>query len=277
MLRKTAIVSLVFIFTLFFSVLKAQSYTEIALKSVEALEQQKYDEAEQLIRQALALEPANVKNALLFSNLGLIQRNQEKYDDAIESYTFALNLTPYSIPVLLNRAAIYLELGEVKKSYVDYCLIIDLDSENIEALLMRAYINTIRRDYIAARIDYKKILSLDENHYNAQLGLATLLQTEKKYKEATEQLTQMITQHPQDALLLLARANVAFDMEQWDMALLDAEEAEKINPELADIFVLKGEIYIKIDKKHQAKTNLEQAILLGFPQVELSDLLKQCK
>ena len=277
MLRKTAIVSLVFIFTLFFSVLKAQSYTEIALKSVEALEQQKYDEAEQLIRQALALEPANVKNALLFSNLGLIQRNQEKYDDAIESYTFALNLIPYSIPVLLNRAAIYLELGEVKKSYVDYCLIIDLDSENIEALLIRAYINTIRRDYIAARIDYKKILSLDENHYNAQLGLATLLQTEKKYKEATEQLTQMITQHPQDALLLLARANVAFDMEQWDMALLDAEEAEKINPELADIFVLKGEIYIKIDKKHQAKTNLEQAILLGFPQVELSDLLKQCK
>lgn len=277
MLRKTATISLVFIFTLFFPVLKAQNYTDIAIKSIEALEQEKYEEAEQLIRQALALEPTNVKNALLFSNLGLIQRSQEKYDEAIESYTFALNLTPYSIPVLLNRAAIYLELGEVKKSYVDYCLIIDLDSENIEALLMRAYINSIRRDYVASRIDYKKILSLDENHYNAQLGLATLLQTEKKHKEATEQLTQMIEQHPQDALLLLARANVAFDMEQWDMALLDAEEAEKINSELADIFVLKGEIYLKMDKKHMAKTNLEQAILLGFPQVELSDLLRQCK
>lgn len=277
MLKKISVFFFVSLFSVSFAALNAQSYIDFALQGVEALEQEQYEEAEHLFREALKLDPTNVKNALLFSNIGLIQKKLGKYDDAINSYTLALNITPYSIPVLLNRAAIYLELGETKKSYVDYCLVLDLDAENSEALLMRAYINSINRDYVAARIDYKRILSLDENHYNAQLGLATLLQTEKKLKEAAELLTRMLQHYPQDALLFLARAHVAFDMEQWDMALLDAEEAEKINPDLPDLFVLKGQIFLKTDKKHLAKSSLEQAIQLGFPQVELSDLLKQCK
>ena len=41
--------------------------------------------------QALKLEPKNAKNALLFSNLGLVQRRLGEFDKALESYSFALN------------------------------------------------------------------------------------------------------------------------------------------------------------------------------------------
>ncbi len=261
----------------FLSLVRAQDYTELALQGIAAMEQEKYEEAEEFFQKALKLEPANIKNALLFSNMGTLFRMQKKYDEAIEAYTYALNITPHSLPILLNRATVYMELGETRKAYIDYCQVLDLESENIEALLMRAYISMTNRDYVAARIDYKKILSLDENHYNAQLGLATLAQAEKKFKEANEILTRMINERPKDELLLLARANVFFELEQWEMALLDVEAAEALNAESAELFALKGELYLNTGKKHLAKTSFERAILLGFPQVELSDLLKQCK
>ncbi|MDD2644659.1 MAG: tetratricopeptide repeat protein [Bacteroides sp.] len=257
--------------------IQAQDYTELAIQGIEALEEGAYEEAEEFFKKALQLEPANIKNALLFSNLGSIQRMQRRYDEALESYTLALNITPYSIPILMNRATAYMELGELRKAYIDYCKVLDLDSEAIEALLMRAYIAVSNRDYGAARIDYNRILSLDETHYNAQLGLATLAQTEKRYSEATDILNRMIHDHPQDDLLLLARANVAFDQEQWDVALLDLEEAESINSQSAEVQALMGKVFLKMEKKHLAKKAFENAIQLGYPQVELSDLLKQCK
>ena len=67
--------------------------------------------AEELLLQALKLEPKNAKNAMLFSNLGLVQRRLGEYDKALESYSFALNFAPLAVPILLDRAAINLEMG----------------------------------------------------------------------------------------------------------------------------------------------------------------------
>ena len=57
------------------------------------------------------MEPKNAKNALLFSNLGLVQRRLGEFDKALESYSFALNFAPLAVPILLDRAAIYMEMG----------------------------------------------------------------------------------------------------------------------------------------------------------------------
>lgn len=62
-----------------------------------------------LFEEALKLEPANMRNSMLFSNLGTVQHRLGKIDKAIESYTLGLNLAPYSVTILLNRAALYLE------------------------------------------------------------------------------------------------------------------------------------------------------------------------
>lgn len=101
--------------------------------------------------QALKLEPKNAKNALLFSNLGLVQRRLGEFDKALESYSFALNFAPLAVPILLDRAAIYMEMGKTDRAYTDYCQVLDEDKQNKEALLMRAYIYVLRRDYPALR------------------------------------------------------------------------------------------------------------------------------
>ena len=162
--------------------------------------------------QALKLEPKNAKNALLFSNLGLVQRRLGEFDKALESYSFALNFAPLAVPILLDRAAIYMEMGKTDRAYTDYCQVLDEDKQNKEALLMRAYIYVLRRDYPAARIDYNRLLELDPQSYSGRLGLATLEQKEGKFREALEILNKMLAATPEDATLYIARADVEREM-----------------------------------------------------------------
>ena len=118
----------------------AQTYQQLSEKAIEYIEMDSLHKAEELLLQALKLEPKNAKNAMLFSNLGLVQRRMGEYDKALESYSFALNFAPLAVPILLDRAAINLEMGNTDRAYTDYCLVLDEDKQNKEALLMRAYI-----------------------------------------------------------------------------------------------------------------------------------------
>ena len=90
----------------------SQTYQELSERAVAATEQDSLSLAEKYIEQALKMEPANPHNAMLFSNLGTIQRRQHRYEQALDSYTLALNIAPRAIPALMNRAALYLELGK---------------------------------------------------------------------------------------------------------------------------------------------------------------------
>lgn len=263
----------------------AQSYQKFCDRAIACTEQDSLSQAEEYIRQALKLEPANPHNALLFSNLGTIQRRQHQYEQALESYNFALNIAPRTVPILLNRAAIYLELGKNNLAQADYSLVLDLEKDNEEALLMRAYIYMQQRDYKMAKTDYERLLRINPANYNARLGLATLEQKEAKYEEALIILNDMLAakgEHSQlsdlqRAMLYVARAGVEKDMQHTDMALLDLAEAIQLDESQIEAYLIRGEIYLAQKKKELAKRDFEKAISLGIPQADLRDLLQQCK
>ena len=71
-----------------------QTYDDLIHKAMDAVEMDSLQQAEQLFTEALKLEPANMRNALVFSNLGTIQRRMGKKKEALESYSLALNRTP---------------------------------------------------------------------------------------------------------------------------------------------------------------------------------------
>lgn len=255
----------------------AQTYQQLSEKAVECIEKDSLLQAEELLVKALKMEPKNAKNALLFSNLGLVQRRLGEFDKALESYSFALNFAPLAVPILLDRAAIYMETGKADRAYTDYCQVLDEDKRNKEALLMRAYIYVTRRDYPAARIDYNRLLEIDSQSYSGRLGLATLDQKEGKFREALEILSKMIVESPDDPVLYIARADVEREMKHDELALVDLEEAIRLDASSADAYLLRGNIYLSQKKKALAKADLEKAISLGVPPADLHEQLKQCK
>lgn len=268
---------LIFLFTFFSLSLSAQSYQELSGRAVDCIEKDSLAEAEKLLTEALKLEPKNPHNALLFSNLGLVQRRLGRYEEAVDSYSYALNIAPLAVPILLNRAALYLELGLQDKAYVDYCQVMDVDKTNAEALLMRAYIYVMRRDVKAARLDYDRLLELDPQSYSGRLGLATLEQKEGRYRESLDLLNKLIAENPGDAILLVARADVERDMNHEDLALIDLEEAIRLAPSSTEAYLLRGDIYLAQKKKGLAKFDFEKAISLGVSPSELHEQLKQCR
>ena len=257
------IIALLFCFP---AVAFAQTYQQLSERAIECIEKDSLPKAEELLLQALKLEPKNAKNALLFSNLGLVQRRLGEFDKALESYSFALNFAPLAVPILLDRAAIYMEMGKTDRAYTDYCQVLDEDKQNKEALLMRA-----------ARMDYNRLLELDPQSYSGRLGLATLEQKEGKFREALEILNKMITATPDDATLYIARADVEREMKHEDLALVDLEEAIRLDAASADAYLLRGNIYLTQKKKGLAKADFEKAISLGVPPADLHEQLKQCK
>lgn len=254
-----------------------QTYDELITHALEAARKDSLKQAESLFKQALQTDPANMRNALLFSNLGTVQRRMGKTEEAIDSYSLALNITPYSVVTLLNRASLYLENNLFNKAYVDYCNVIDIDKTNKEALLFRAYIYMQRRAYPEARRDYNALLEEEPSHTTARLGRALLNQKELKYREALEDFNRLVSDHPREVAYLKARATLEVEMNTPDQALLDLEDAARLAPEDAEIYVMCGEIYLSQKKKREAYVAFEKAIELGVPRPELQDKLKASK
>lgn len=164
--------------------LQAQSYDEWVDRAMKAVEVDSLNQAVEALRQAIQVDPAHAHNVWLYTNMGTMQGALQRWDEAIESYTFALNVAPYHLPALLGRASAYIETGRLELARVDYALVLDKEPGNEEALLMRAYIYKVQREYKFARADYDRLLRLRPDHFEARLGLALLLQAEGARDEA---------------------------------------------------------------------------------------------
>jgi tetratricopeptide (TPR) repeat protein len=255
----------------------AQTYEELANHAIEAAGKDSLALSEQLFEQALKLDPSNIRNSMLLSNLGTVQRRLGKNEKAIDSYTLALNLAPYSVTILMNRADLYLDMNYWDKAYIDYCNVIDIDPKHLDAHLFRAYINMQRRSYQEARTDYKVILEEKPGHKTALIGLAYLDQKELRYRDALEGFTRLITDYPEDASLWKARANLEIEMNTLDLALLDLEKAASLAPNDAEVYVTCGEVYLAQKRRREAYVAFEKAISLGASRADLQDKMKQAK
>ena len=255
----------------------AQTYDELINHAMDAIEKDSLYQAEGYLKKALQLEPANMRNALLFSNLGTVQRRMGRNKEALESYSLALNLTPYSITMLLNRASLYLEMDYLDKAYVDYCNVIDLDAKNTEAFQFRAYIYMRRRQYQEAKNDYQSLLETLPDDKTARIGMAMVNQKMQRYREALEEFNRLIVDYPKDVSLLKARVELEVDMNTLDLALLDLENAVRMAPDDAELYVMCGEIYLAQGRKREAYVAFEKAVELGIPRPQLQDQLKASK
>ncbi len=264
----------------------SQTYEQLCERAATAIERDSLDAAEAAIRAALRLDPANGRNALLFANLGTVQRLRGQLRPALESYTYALNLAPRNVPILLDRAALYLELGEAEPARVDYSLVLDIQPDNTEALRMRAYIYVESRDYKSARADYDHLLRLQPADYNGRLGLAMLCQKEGKLAEALAILDGMVQEKsegtslqtaPAHAVVYVARAGIQQELGNIPMALMDLEEAIRLDSSRPEAYLMRGQIRLSRGDKKEARADLEKAVELGLPAADVAELIARCR
>lgn len=173
-------------------------YLELADSADFFIARENWNRAEEKIIEALRLEPANFSNSLLLANLGLIQTNKGKYDEAIESLSMGLQLAPSSTVLLNNRAHTFLLLDSIDRAIADLDKSLQKDSLQEWTLKTRAFISLSRQDIPKAKLLFGKLQTFAPDNSSLYGGLAAIAEYEGNNEEAKKNYLKALELNPND-------------------------------------------------------------------------------
>lgn len=255
--------------------LRAQTYEEMIRKSYEYADRGDLPAAEEALKAAMHAEPANKNNFALLSNLGTIQRQQGKTDEALVSYTAALSLQPKNKLILSNRAELYVEMGETEKALSDYQALLLLDPLDLDAYYRRGMLYIEAKDYMLADEDFEKIMSIDKESEQGRFGFALLDKARGNYEDSEAILSYLIEKSRTPLQYYEERAELYFRMKKNARAMTDLNKIfAETNDVPAHLYVLRGKIKLAQFEKESAAIDFKKALELGYDKAVIDELIK---
>lgn len=255
--------------------LRAQTYEEMIRKSYEYADRGDLPAAEEALKAAMHAEPANKNNFALLSNLGTIQRQQGKTDEALVSYTAALSLQPKNKLILSNRAELYIEMGETEKALSDYQALLLLDPLDLDAYYRRGMLYIEMKDYMLADEDFEKIMSIDKESEQGRFGFALLDKARGNYEDSEAILSYLIEKSSTPLQYYEERAELYFRMKKNARAMADLNKIfAETNDVPAHLYVLRGKIKLAQFEKESAAIDFKKALELGYDKAVIDELIK---
>jgi len=140
----------------------------------------RYEDAETLIRQALAIQP----RPDYFSNLGVVLAARKKLDDAIGAFQQALAMQPNDPQTLTNLASALVETRQFDRAIAIYRQVIASQPNLVEAHYNLGKALQESGDAAGAADAYRKATSLQPRHADAWNNLGTALKHLNRPAEA---------------------------------------------------------------------------------------------
>lgn len=273
------LVFLLFVSCLFLGA-KAQdvsAYQALLDSATTASSTHRYEKAILFYRQVLEVDPANEGNALVWGNLGSVYERMGKVDEAIDSYSKALEIQPKLVPVLEQRAGLYLDKGEKGRAMLDFSAILNEQPDHEQALLGRAYLRMQQNMFQEARLDFDGLLLNHPQNKQGELGFAILCQKQGRFQEAADRFARLIERYPGDPSLYEARGNMEREAKWYELALIDYEEAGRISKNDPVYTVMQALVYLDQNKKTSARRMLDRAVRAGMTKAQLEEYYSQCR
>lgn len=245
--------------------------------SFDALDEDNSQRAEQCLKNAMRLEPANPQNGLLFVNLGTIQRRLGKLQDAEISYTCAISLLDENTVAYSTRASLYAEIEQYQKAIDDYSVVISRNPEDEDALYERALCRLMNNDTIGARLDLETIDKFNPKSAKSRLGMAMVYKAMGENAMAVELYDALIKANPKSWSLLRDRAEVYFFSKRLGAAMIDIDKSIQMNGRDPLSYFLRAKIRWAKGDREYARRDLNRAIELGLPQSAAADLIEKMK
>lgn len=239
-------------------------YLELADSADYFIAHENWIRAEEKIIQALRLEPANFSNSLLLANLGVVQSNQGKIQDALESLSMGLNIAPSSTVLLNNRAHTYLLMDSISQASADIDRSLQIDSIQEWTLQTRGYLYIKEGNTREATRIFNKIKNIFPDNSSIYSGFATIDASEGNMESAKENYKKALELNPED---IEARENfilLLISTEQYPEARTQIREALKINPENPMFYLLRGYLHLLNYRKEEALADKKIAIAKGM-------------
>ncbi len=221
--------------------------------------------AEQWLFTAIKAEPDNPNNSLLLSNIATLQRYQGRLAEAVKNYTLALDMTPHAVTLLLNRAALYVEMDSVGHAVDDFERVCELDMYNTEARYSLGVLAMERGDYSRAEDLFNEIKRINPNSGLYHEGMGLMHKHRGNYARAAELFTQVIKVQP-SAQLLGNRADCYLILKRLNDAEDDIRTALEMTPDDPYLYVLRAKLNKLRFQRDDMNRDIDRAVALGLPR-----------
>lgn len=169
------------------------------------------------------------------SSLGLM-----KYEDALASFTKAVNADKNNTEALTYRAETYWFLKMYKESMIDVEAALKINPNFARAYAVRGTINNSENRYDEALADFDKALKLDPKLNAAVLGKVNTLANLERYKEALALLEKEKALMNDKLPALIQEAVIKEKMKDYDGAVKIYEELIKLQPKNPQFYSMLG-------------------------------------
>ncbi|MDR2145178.1 MAG: tetratricopeptide repeat protein [Tannerella sp.] len=258
------------------NLLPAQTYQEWIVKSYEFSDSGNWAAAEDALKAAMRLEPANPLNFALLSNLGTIQRRQGKLDDAMISYTAALSQRPDDELILMNRAELYSEMNETEKAINDYNTLLVKIPEHEKALYNRGLLHIRNGEFLLAEADFEHIIEKYPDTFLGRLGYAILEKARTNYDESENIFNYLDDKYPDNVRVMEERSELYFLTRRNGRAMTELNKVfAAVKEPSAEMYMLRGRIKLAQYEKASAALDFKKAAELGYDKETVERLLKE--
>ena len=230
--------------------------------------------AEQWLLKAFKAEPDNPGNSLVLSNIATLQRYQGKLADAVKNYSLALDMTPHAVTLLLNRAALYVEMDSIVRAEDDFSRVCELDPYNTEARYSLGVLAMERGDTKRAEDLFNEIKRINPNSGLYHEGMGLLHKRNGNHARAVELFTQVIKAQP-TAQLLAHRADCYLAMKRLNEAADDIRTALEMTPDDPSLYVLRAKLNKLRFQRDDMARDIDTAVSLGLSRAYINSTLNE--
>ena len=205
------------------------------------------------------------------------QLHAQNWRDSLSVLNKQIAASSWDTDLHLRKAAVHLELYQWQYAIDEYSLVLEHQVQNPAALFYRAYAATHLRHYEAARHDYETFLGLFPHHAEARMSLSYVLQQMGRQTEALDQLNTVVELQPDSAISYATRAALEQDLQQYDAALYDWQQAIQLEPQNADYVASRVDLLLRLRRNKEARRDLDSAVRRGIPRGLLRTYYAQLK
>ena len=229
--------------------------------------------AEQWLLKAFKTDPDNPGNSMVLSNIATLQRYQGKLADAVKNYSLALDMTPHAVTLLLNRAALYVEMDSVQRAIDDYERVCELDMYDTEARYSLGVLAMERGDTKRAEDLFNEIKRINPNSGLYHEGMGLLQKRNGNHSRAAELFTQVIKVQP-SAQLLGHRADCYLAMKRLNDAEDDIRTALEMTPDDPYLYLLRAKLNKLRFQRADMARDIDTAVSLGLSRDYINQALQ---
>lgn len=213
----------------------------------------KHQQAIKSFTEAINLMP---QFAEAYSTRSLISRIEGDFDNAVVDITKAIELNPMSALAYIHRGSIYRTKGELNKAIHDFTKAIALDPGDAIAYSARGNVYFSAKDFDSAIIDFNKSIIMGMKSPEVHSTLGTAYHHKGDFENAIVNFNEAIRLKLDYPLAYMGRGSVYLSKGEIKLAIEDSNMAIKLNPELDSPYYTRGVAWLHLQEWDKATADL---------------------